>query len=127
MKVLLSIKPQFAESILDGTKRYEFRRRIYQDERVESVVIYATLPVGKVIGEFSIKKIHEAKPTDLWKKTREFAGISKKFFNEYFSDREVGYAIEVDHAVRYNRPRELSTFLPSGIAPQSFAYVREGI
>jgi predicted transcriptional regulator len=30
MKVLLSIKPQFAEMIFSGTKKYEFRRSVFK-------------------------------------------------------------------------------------------------
>ena len=31
MKVLLSIKPEFAEKILNGTKRFEFRKGIFKN------------------------------------------------------------------------------------------------
>ena len=30
MKILLSIKPEFAEKIFSGSKKYEFRRRIFK-------------------------------------------------------------------------------------------------
>lgn len=123
MKVLLSIKPQYAHSILDGTKKYEFRRRVHIDPRVHTVVIYATMPVGKVIGEFSIKDIHSDHPDTLWEITKDFSGITKSFFLEYFTGREVGHAIEVKKVKKYRKPRELSDFLPSGVAPQSFAYL----
>ena len=60
MKILLSIKPEFAEKILDGTKKFEFRRRVHTRPEVKSVIIYATMPVGRVIGEFSIERIELA-------------------------------------------------------------------
>lgn len=123
MKVLLSIKPEYAHSILDGTKKFEFRRRVHRDSRVHTVVIYATKPVGKVVGEFSIKGVHTDHPDFLWEHTKDFSGITKNFFAEYFSGREVGHAIEVKKVKRYRKPRELSDFLPSGIAPQSYAYL----
>lgn len=123
MKILLSIKPEYAESILNGTKRYEFRRRVHTDERVHTVVIYATMPVGKVVGEFTIRGIHAEPPKILWNRTKEAAGITEAFFSEYFAGREVGYAIEIKKAKRYSRPKNLNEFLPSGIAPQSYAYL----
>ena len=125
MKVLLSIRPQYANSILDGTKKYEFRRRVHRDSRVHTVVIYATKPVGKVVGEFSIKSVHSAHPDSLWERTKEFSGITRSFFLEYFSGREVGHAIEVKRVKKYRKPMELSDLLPSGIAPQSYAYLPE--
>ena len=124
MKILLSIRPEYAYKILDGSKRYEFRRRIHRDERVTGVLIYATLPVGKVIGEFSINRIHTEHPRNLWKRTRAHSGISESFFSEYFLGRDVGHAIEVQAARTYKRPKELKEILPSGVPPQSFAYVR---
>lgn len=124
MRILLSIKPQFAESILNGSKRYEFRKRIHRDLRVTTVVIYATKPVGKVIGEFTIKTIHSENPTTLWEKTKEFSGISEVFFSSYFQDRDIGHAIEVSSVRRYKKHLSINDFLPSGVAPQSYAYLK---
>lgn len=123
MKILLSIKPEYAESILDGTKKYEFRRRVHTNESVHTVVIYATKPVGKVVGEFTIEDIHAEHPESLWNRTKEAAGITKSFFFEYFKGREVGYAIEIKKVKRYSRPKNLVEVLPSGVAPQSYAYL----
>lgn len=123
MRVLLSIKPEYAFSILDGSKRFEFRRRVHRDDRVHTVVIYATMPVGKVVGEFSIRGIHSESPDRLWKKTKDFSGISREFFDEYFDGRDVGHAIEVKSVKRYRNPKPIQAFLASGIAPQSYAYL----
>ncbi|SUF92800.1 bacteriophage protein [Salmonella enterica] len=79
MKVLLSIKPEFAESILEGEKRFEFRKTIFRNKDVKTVVIYATMPVGKVIGEFDIADILSSEPSDLWKATKKYAGITLFF------------------------------------------------
>ena len=57
MKVLLSIKPQYVESILSGKKSYEFRRMIFAAQ-IDTVVIYATKPIGRVVGEFGIELHH---------------------------------------------------------------------
>lgn len=125
MKVLLSIKPEFAYRILDGQKRYEFRRRIHQNQDIDTILIYATKPVGKVVGEFSIGEIHSEHPDDLWEKTKDYAGISHSFFSSYFEGRTVGHAIEVKKVKRYRIAKNLADFLSSGVAPQSYAYVPE--
>ena len=57
MKVLLSIKPEYAEKIFEGTKKYEFRRSVFKNRNVKTVVVYASSPVQKVIGEFDIEHI----------------------------------------------------------------------
>ena len=68
MKVLLSIKPEYAESILSGKKKYEFRKNIFRNKNVDTIVIYATMPVGKVIGEFKVGDILALSPSELWDK-----------------------------------------------------------
>ena len=40
MKVLLSIKPEFADKIFNGTKKYEFRKSIFKNKDVDTVVVY---------------------------------------------------------------------------------------
>jgi predicted transcriptional regulator len=122
MKVLLSIKPEFAEKIFDGTKRFEFRRRIYKNEAVKSVIVYASAPISKVIGEFEIKTVHHDDLNSLWDSTFEFAGISEAFYREYFNGKDSGYAIEVKEVRKYREP--LGIRESYGISPpQSFAYV----
>lgn len=123
MKVLLSIKPEYAEKILEGTKQFEFRKAIPRAEGIKTVVIYATMPVGKVIGEFDIDGFLAEKPSKLWSITSEFSGISKKYFYEYFRGRETAYAFKVQKVRRYEQPLELNAVLNRAIPPQSFCYL----
>jgi len=87
MRVLLSIKPEYAEKILNGTKRFEYRKSAPRNEAVRTVVIYATMPVGKVVGEFEVAGVLRESPDALWKQTKTASGITRKFFDEYFSGR----------------------------------------
>lgn len=123
MNVLLSIRPEHAENILSGRKRYEFRRKIFKRSDVRSVVIYATAPIQMLVGEFQIGQIIEASPKELWRQTRDWAGISGEYFDDYFEGRSVGFAIEVKNVVRYEdslNPRSLfDDFTP----PQSYMYI----
>ncbi|MGO1000555.1 ASCH domain-containing protein [Lysobacter sp. CA196] len=123
MRVLLSIKPEYAEKILGGDKRYEFRKVIPKVSGVTTVVIYATKPVGKVVGEFDVDSFISEKPSALWTRTSEFSGITKSFFNEYFRGRMTGHAIKVKRVRRYAQPLDLSAVLTNGVAPQSFCYL----
>jgi predicted transcriptional regulator len=56
MKVLLSVKPEFANKIFSGVKKYEYRRAIFKNN-VNRVIVYASSPVQKLIGEFEIESI----------------------------------------------------------------------
>ena len=61
----MSIRPQFAAAILDGSKRVEFRKRPLAAD-IGTVVIYATKPVGAVLGEFVVDGQAVGKPEELW-------------------------------------------------------------
>jgi len=119
----LSIKPEFAESILNGEKRFEFRKGVFRNKEVKTVVIYATMPVGKVVGEFDIDGIISSEPAELWKTTRKYAGITRDFFDAYFSQRTTGFAIAVKNPRRYENPVLLKELVPGAVPPQSFRYI----
>lgn len=122
MKVLLSIKPQFAIKIFDGTKKFEFRKSMFKNANINTVVVYASSPMQKVIGEFTIDEIMEESPDALWEKTKKHSGITKEFFDEYFFNRDRAFAIKVKEANRYQQPLDLIDFDLS-FAPQSFVYL----
>ena len=127
MKVLLSIKPEFAELIFDGTKTYEFRKTVFKNPDIKTVVVYATSPVKKIVGEFEIKEVVKDSPEDLWTSTKHSAGISKDFFDEYFSGRNQACALAIASAKRYETPIEPSSIFDNFVAPQSFRYIEANI
>ena len=123
MKVILSIKPKFANKIFDGSKKFEFRKAIFKNENVKTVIVYASSPVQKVIGEFEIGEILNNDLETLWKLTKEHSGITEDYFYEYFTNRENGFAIQIKNRIKYSKPkclREDFNLHP----PQSFAYVK---
>ncbi|MEJ6979443.1 ASCH domain-containing protein [Pedobacter sp. P351] len=122
MRILLSIKPEFAEKIFDGSKHYEYRRSIFKNKDVKTIVVYASSPMQKVIGEFEIDRILNDSVHDLWETTKEFSGITKDFFYKYFSDKEFGFAIKIKNTRRYEEPICLKDEFRVS-PPQSFMYL----
>ena len=123
MKVLLSIKPEYAEKIFSGQKKFEFRKTEFKNRLVHTVVVYATMPIGRIIGEFKIKDIHKDLPKEIWRKTRKHSGIDEMFFNEYFRGKDFAIAIEVDAPRLYDRPINPKVEYENFTAPQSFMYL----
>lgn len=123
MKVLLSIKPEFAHKIFDGEKKYEFRRSIFK-RPVKKVIVYASAPISKVIGEFEIDTILYDDLSALWDKTSEFAGIEEGYFLEYFVGKECGYAIRIKKTKAYDKHLCIKEHFQLD-PPQSFAYVSD--
>jgi len=122
MKVLLSIKPEFAESIFDGSKKYEFRKAIFKNPDIKTVVVYASSPVQRVIGEFDIETILKASPDELWKETKDASGITEEFFFDYFQNRDTAFAIKVKNIHRFKKTLCLRKSY-NKTPPQSFCYV----
>lgn len=123
MKVLLSIKPEFVEKIFSGEKLFEYRKAVFKRPDVKSVVIYSTMPEGKIVGEFSIGDILAKHPKELWEKTKDVSGINREFYDEYFSDRETAYAIEIKDLKKYEKPIDPYKVERGFKAPQSFKYL----
>jgi len=47
MNVLLSIKPKYASQIIEGNKRYEFRKSVFKNRDLDMVYIYSSSPVKR--------------------------------------------------------------------------------
>lgn len=123
MKVLLSIKPVHVENIRRGIKVFEFRRRIFARRDVRTVLIYCTMPVGRLVGEFDIAGILEAEPEALWQSTSAGSGISKDFFDAYFEGRSKAFALQIGDLRLYDEPVRPSDWFDDFTPPQSYMYV----
>jgi hypothetical protein len=123
MKVLMSIKTEYTNKILDKIKLYELRKKPFK-ENANTVIIYSSGKVKKVVGEFKIDKIIKDSPDNIWNLGEEVLGIDKKSFYEYFKHSKYAYAIKIKDVIKYDTPKDLSDF---GIkkAPQSFCYIKE--
>ena len=122
-KVLLSIKPEYVQRILAGEKKFEFRKRL-ANKSVDTIVIYATSPVMKIVGEVKVKGVLEKAPSVLWEQTKKNAGITRKKYREYFFGCKRAFAYELEEVVKYAKEFNLEEI---GInqAPQSFVYITD--
>lgn len=119
--LLISIKPEFAEKILSGEKTFEFRKKL-PNEPVDTMLIYASSPVRRIIGYTHIDDTLTLPLDELWEKTREEAGITHEYFRQYFDGNDSGSAFVLSSPVTLSRPVKLEEI---GVrrAPQSYMYV----
>lgn len=122
--VILSIKPIYAQAIIAGTKKVEFRKKIFKRE-VEKIFIYSSMPKKMIIGYFTILEIIEDTPTNLWKEFNQVGGISEKDFFEYYKNVEKGFSIKIDKVMKFDEEIEPSEFIEEFCAPQSYIYIEE--
>lgn len=121
--VLLSIKPTYANAILEGTKIFELRRALFRNRAVRRIVMYASSPVSRVIGEFVVDGILELEPRKLWAATSNGAGVDRESFEEYFRGCSIGFALKITHPRRYGKAIRLGEHCGLSRPPQSFCYL----
>lgn len=118
--VLMSIKPEYAEAIFNGTKTVELRRKRPSFEPGTTVLVYSSSPNSALEGAFETGEVIALAPHRLWRKGSQGAGVDRATFNAYFVGCDLAFAIEVRNPRRLQRSR--LTFRP----PQSYLFLRRG-
>ena len=125
--LLLSVRPQFAESILDGTKTAEIRRQRPDVRPGALVIIYATKPKGAIGGTARVSGMSQGIPDEIWKRHKARVGISREDFDCYLDGTSTAYALLLERVQRLvpfltlEEMRAVTSFQP----PQSYRYVTQ--
>jgi predicted transcriptional regulator len=120
----MSIKPRWAQGIIKGSKTIELRRQVPQTQAGQPVLLYSTMPEGRIIGWCRISSITVSTPHDAWPGARMHADILEREFSEYFADASIAVSIrlsdahELDDKPTLAEMRESSAFHP----PQTWRF-----
>lgn len=121
--VLLSIKPKYAELILAGSKRVEFRRT-WAAQDVGVIVLYSSAPVQKIVGVVEVDNVVVGSPTALWKTcTERGGGLTREELRSYFADKSLGVAVLLGKVFKLAKHVEPSDVFRDFVPPQSFRYL----
>lgn len=123
--VILSIKPKYANAIIEGTKSVEFRKTTFKRSGINKVYIYSSHPEKKIIGYFYIEDIFIEHPEKLWEQYGSEGAIKQKDFFDYYKNKKVGYCIKIKKAEKLKKPLDPKTLIQNFTAPQSFVYASE--
>lgn len=124
--LLMSIRPQYANKIFDGSKTVELRRiKPKFLGNGDLVFIYVSSPVKSLLGAFVVSSVVEKPLASLWNAVRNRAGISKAEFLNYYVGEQSGVAIFIKDVWLLPKPihltdlkRQVKGFHP----PQSYHY-----
>lgn len=105
--MLMSIRPEYADRIFSGHKRFELRRQRPRLDEGDLVVVYTTSPSQVVRGAFAVKRIVSMAVRALWNDFARELGISRRSYESYFSGCATAHAIEVG---------EVRTWSPASLA-----------
>lgn len=123
--VLLSIKPKYADLILAGSKRVEFRRS-WAAQDVSVIVLYSSSPIQKIVGVVEVNEVVLASPTSLWKTCSERGGgLTREELRSYFAGKLQGFAVLLGHVVKFPKPLAPADIISNFVPPQSFRYLDE--
>ena len=121
----MSVRPRYAESILTGDKSAEVRRQRPDIRAGTPVIIYATKPVGAVIGTARVDDVHEGSPQELWDRYHDQMALSQDEYDQYLIGAATACILILSGAHRLPYPltlddmREAASFQP----PRSYRYV----
>ena len=124
--LLMSIRPQYANKIFDGSKTVELRRiKPKFLGNGDLVFIYVSSPVKSLLGAFVVSSVVEKPLASLWNAVRNRAGINKAEFFNYYVGAQSGVAIFIKDVWLLPKPihltdlkRQVKGFHP----PQSYRY-----
>jgi predicted transcriptional regulator len=122
--VLLSIEPDQAEAILDGSKRYEYRRVAPVRDPPIRFVLYATAPIQAAIGVFWSFSFVQTEPLALVDETIDRTPNEPDDVLEYLDGLDEATAIEVSTYSRFWDRYPRSRLEHYGFEPaQNFRYL----
>lgn len=124
--LLLSIRPEYAKKIFDGTKKIELRRVRPRLEQGDLVLVYASSPIKALLGSFEVERVIEKLVINLWQDAEKQAGINLQDFFNYYAGKSVGFGICLKNIHTFAPPvdleslrKEWSDFRP----PQGYRYL----
>jgi predicted transcriptional regulator len=125
-RILLSLKPRYADAILDGSKTIELRRTRPRIEIPTDALIYASSPRCAVVGTCRIVEVVEFTPLGMWRLHGRESAIDYAAYKAYFTECATAYGLVVSSPGRLENEIGLSAireiwrgFQP----PQSFRYL----
>jgi len=72
-----------------------------------------------------IDSILSDRPRKIWEQCKEFSGIDRKDFFDYFAGKEEAYALRIQEIHLFDSPIEPQNIKYKFIPPQSFYYIND--
>ena len=128
-QAIISLKPRYASLVLSGAKTVELRNRIVRLKPGTWIWIYATRPMGRIVGVAEIESVVHAGPAEIWRRFGEDLGVDRSGFDSYVGNRErvsalvLGAVEELGGSMTLDRiRRSVRAFQP----PQFYAHLPAG-
>jgi predicted transcriptional regulator len=125
-RLLLSLKPRYAEAILSGEKTVELRRTRPRVAIPTEALIYASSPNMALVGRCRVDAVRSMTTEALWRRFGKEAAVTRDEFRSYFDGAKLGFALILVEPERLLTPvplAEIRTCWSGFQPPQSFRYL----
>lgn len=127
-KLVMSIRPQYADRIFSKSKQVEFRKKFSVKWRGCKAVVYGTKPLGALMGEVTLRDVTYDTPDAIWKSFGAMGGCTHEEFSGYVGNSGGVYAIELSDVIPYVSPialAQVSHLINEDLMPpQSFTSIK---
>jgi predicted transcriptional regulator len=126
--LVLSLRPRFADAILDGRKTAELRRQRVGAPPGTRIILYSSTPVMAVVGTARIGSVHVLTPGYAWRRFRDRLELTRAEFDLYLDGCARACVLSLEHVQQLDSPlplgqlHEVTRFRP----PQSYRYLTPG-
>jgi predicted transcriptional regulator len=107
-RMLMSIRPEHAASVLSGSKRVEIRRRFSEEWAGSRVSIYASYPRCSIVGDALMQEVVVGDPDHIWERFGDQVGCTREQFERYARGAKQLYAIILVDVVPYAKTLSLA-------------------
>ncbi len=126
---LLSLRPRFAEALLNGSKTVEIRRRRAHIAPGSLCLLYASSPVRALVGAIHVLATDADTPEALWHRWGDQTGLARDEYDAYLLGSSRSCAIVIGVVAPFARPVSLSELRRrhrAFVVPQSYRFLHEG-
>ncbi len=128
--LVLSVRPEYADKILEGKKTVEIRRSFSPGRVPASCLLYSTSPVQAVVGTVDIVRAVNVTKNEAWARFGERINCTEEQRTQYALGAKSVWALELANPRRNRIPVSLPTLRlcsPTPLyPPQSYSIVSDG-
>ena len=124
--ILIAIRPQYVDRILNGTKRFEFRKRSSGVRVGDELLIYCTNPTSAILATCIVHRVLVGSPSKLYSTVNGSSGISRREFREYYAGHKTAYALELSEVQLFRASvplRRLRERIAGFVVPRSYRFM----
>jgi predicted transcriptional regulator len=126
---LISIKPVYANQILDGTKTIELRKSPMGLSQGDVVVVYSSAPEQCLAFWFRIKAVEVLPVEEMWNLRHSQLGIEYRDYRTYFDGASIAVGLHIGevHEIAPIPLRDLVKLVPGFVPPQGIIWLRNDL